>query len=54
MNIKIEYIDGLGSSPVMVLKNNTQIVLLVNKNISNEEQERYIYLVRKELSQDLD
>ena len=42
MNIEIEYVDGLGSRPVMAIKNDTQIVILVNKNISKEEQDKYI------------
>ena len=54
MNIEIEYVNGLGNSPVMVLKNDTKIVLLVNNHLPKEEQEKYIALVCSELLQDLD
>lgn len=52
MNIEIEYVDSLGSSPIMVLKNDTQIVILVNKNMPVQMQDAYIAIVRSKLSED--
>lgn len=42
----IEYVEGLGIRPVMVLKNDTQIVILVNKKLPKSVQDYYIALVR--------
>lgn len=52
-NITIEYVDKLDNSPIMILENDTQKVLLVNKHLPKEQQDMYIRLACGELSEEL-